>query len=193
MNTKNARPPVVLPVGPFGEAVAERLGAAAPAFETVTGVAAAGARPVVLASWRPSRAVARELDGTPGVPWWLPVTYTHPVIHVGPVLGPGLPGCHECLETRVLSTDPRPEYVEALWDLYDEDPSAGPPGHLGHHAVIAAGLARALAGEPTTAVRSLYTYHVLTGDIISHTFVPLPSCPRWAGRTGDVAGRDGAA
>ncbi|WP_406363768.1 TOMM precursor leader peptide-binding protein (plasmid) [Streptomyces sp. NBC_00715] len=107
------------------------------------------------------------------------MSYMHPEIQIGPIFASDLPGCHECLEDRLIAGDPKPEYTKAFWETYDQDPKAGTRGFLEHHALIAAGLARSLAEEAPGATRSLYTYHVLTGEIIHHTFVPVSTCPRW--------------
>ncbi|MFD8722626.1 TOMM precursor leader peptide-binding protein [Streptomyces sp. NPDC059629] len=189
LDTQDGRPPTVVPVGPFGAAVARALRAGPTRFPTADAPPRLHG-PVVLSAWRFSRALAREIDTHPDVPWWLPVVSIHPVIQMGPVFGKGLPGCHECLETRLLALEARPEYTTALWDLYDAAPASGPTGFLEHHATVAAGLVEALLAERPGPARSLYTYDVLAGDVVRHTFVPLATCPRWQVRPGqaDVRG-----
>ncbi|MEV0693831.1 TOMM precursor leader peptide-binding protein [Streptomyces sp. NPDC050388] len=174
------REATVVAVGAFGEAVARFLEAPTAELPDVVGPRGEGTRPVVLAAWRFSRSAARALDrrvdGT-----WVPVTYLHPTIQVGPVFAPGLPGCHECLESRLLDNDSRPEYVTALWNTYDQSPEVGPRGYLEHHALVAAGLAQVLMGEEPRPVRGVYTSHVLSGETERHDFVPRPGCSRWEG------------
>ncbi len=124
--------------------------------------------------------MARAVDATPSVPWWLPVVYAHPVIRVGPVLGRSLPGCYECLTGRELALRKQPRVTEALWDLQDSDDAAGVRGHLPHHAVLAAGLSLSLIEEDPREHRALYTYDVLSGGLTEHIFSPLPRCHRWS-------------
>jgi hypothetical protein len=175
-------PLLVLPVGAFGRAVAHRMAAATPSAVIVDPSAALSvetAAPVVLAAWRETPALARALDGHPGIPWWVPVVYDHPSIRVGPLLGAGLPGCYDCLTRRTFSASERPELRRGLWEEYDRDPALGVQGFLPHHAVIAASLAAAVACSARSDMREILVYDVLRGGLDRHTFLPLATCERW--------------
>nr|WP_269440676.1 TOMM precursor leader peptide-binding protein [Micromonospora tarapacensis] len=135
--------------------------------------------PIILAAWRETRAEARTIDADEAVPWWLPVIMAHPRIRVGPVFGPNLPGCYDCLLDRVLAADEQAHLTRALWDLYDRDPTAGPLGYLEHHAGVAAALATMLIGRDDAARRQILYYDVLDGTLRAEAFVPSDDCPRW--------------
>jgi bacteriocin biosynthesis cyclodehydratase domain-containing protein len=172
----------LFPVGDFGEAVATRLQRSLAHTFVISDPADAGETPVIMPAWRESRRLARSVDSTPSVPWWLPVVYAHPVIRVGPVLSRRLPGCYDCLTGRELALKKDPRVTESLWDQYDSDDAAGVRGHLPHHAALAAGLALALIADAEGAPgdhRALYTYDVLSGSLTEHVFSPLPRCHRW--------------
>jgi hypothetical protein len=169
----------LFPVGDFGEAVATRLQRSLAHTFVISDPADAGETPVIMPAWRESRRLARTVDSSLSVPWWLPVVYAHPVIRVGPVLSRRLPGCYDCLTGRELALKKDPRVTESLWDLYDSDDAAGVRGHLPHHAALAAGLALALTAEAPREHRALYTYDVLSGSLTEHVFSPQPRCHRW--------------
>lgn len=175
--------PTVVAVGDFGRAVAGRLAARLTEAQITDRVPDPGTgqgRPVVLAAGRESRAIATAIDADRTVPWWLPVVLTHPEIRVGPVFGPDVPGCYACLTTRIVANDEHPEYPAAVWEHYDRDLAAGPPGYLEHHVSIAAALALTLIHRRHGARRTVLGYGVLSGSLRSEAFVPFHDCPRWA-------------
>ena len=94
--------PHLLAVGPFGEAVAERLAAL---LNITTGPPDATALPpadaYLLAAWRPVPELAELLDEVAfarGIPW-VPVVLDHPRLRLGPAwlrtrpAGTGTPWC----------------------------------------------------------------------------------------------------
>jgi hypothetical protein len=180
-SNRTATAPAILAIGVFGRAVAARLRRSMPPSTDVIGATdleAIDGRPVVLTSWRECRELALQLDNRPAS-WWLPVVYTHPTIRVGPIFGPQIAGCYECLAIREWSTGPHPDQAKALWDLYDNDPDAGPGGFLPHQVAVASGLAVAIMQSEPEPFRPLYSYEVLTNVVRAHGFVPRSACVRW--------------
>jgi bacteriocin biosynthesis cyclodehydratase domain-containing protein len=181
-------PASLLPVGEFGDSVAARLKRSFAQASVISELADVEESPVILAAWREPRRLAGTLDSTRSIPWWIPVVYAHPVIRVGPLLSRYLPGCYECLTTRELSLKKDAQITESLWHVYDSEPSAGPRGHLAHHATVAAGLCLGLVVDDHDDHRVIYTYDVLTGSLTNHVFSPLPRCSSWhVARTAEVA------
>ncbi|MGC5541817.1 MULTISPECIES: TOMM precursor leader peptide-binding protein [Streptomyces] len=181
MSASDRATPAILPIGDFGQAVAQRLRrlVSDPVdIIDVDDVAATG-RPVVMAAWRESASVSEALDLS-HVPWWLPVVFTHPVVRIGPVFSRDLPGCHACLAGRELSASGNPDHTRSLWDLYDEDQAAGPAGFLPQHAAVAAGLTLSVMAKRRRPLRQLHTYHVLTNAVRTHHFSPGSTCSRWS-------------
>ncbi|MFF2409968.1 TOMM precursor leader peptide-binding protein [Streptomyces sp. NPDC058092] len=181
MSESDRATPAILPIGDFGQAVAQRLRRIAPSPASIIGVddVAAMGRPVVMAAWRESRTVSEALDSSTSVPWWLPIVFTHPVVRVGPVFSRSLAGCYACLTGRELSASGNPDHTRSLWDLYDDDPAVGPVGFLPHHAALACGLALSLMTQDHQPFRRLHTYHVLTNTVRTHRFIPTSTCARW--------------
>lgn len=176
--------------GEFGWAVAERLTRQFAGARVQDHLPAPGAgHPIILASWREARSLGEAIDMMVGVPWWIPVVLAHPVIRVGPVFSHDVPGCYRCLTSRVLAREEQPEHLAALWDLYDHDPSIGPPGYLAHHAGVAAGLTALVVNCRDEARRLIVTYDLLTADLRAERLVPTPDCPRWP-RTSDGVAHD---
>ncbi|MEV6971355.1 TOMM precursor leader peptide-binding protein [Hamadaea sp. NPDC051192] len=171
----------IVAVGDFGRAVADRIAQRLAGAQIQDAVLPAGlAGPVVLASWRESRALGLALDAMVDVPWWIPVVLAHPVIRVGPLLTRDVAGCYGCLLSRSLASEEHPDNTRALWGLYDHVPSAGPLGYLEHHAGVAAGLTAMMIDRREQASRRVLSYHVLTADLRSDVFMPMPDCPRWS-------------
>ncbi|GAA0369381.1 hypothetical protein GCM10009541_09840 [Micromonospora gifhornensis] len=197
------QPPItVVAVGDFGRAVAGRLVSRIAGTQVTESVPAATPplRPIVLASWREARTIARSIDADDAVPWWLPVILTHPQIRVGPVLGGQLPGCYDCLLGQVLATDEQPHVTRALWDLYDQDRWSGPLGYLEHHVSVAAALATMLIRQQDPCSQRILSYDLLDGTVRTDAFVPVDGCPRGEraaaaqqlpGGSGDRAGQPG--
>lgn len=177
-----SNPTLVIPVGDFGRAVSRHLITEIPTATVVdqeTACSADTSSPLILATWREVPALARSLDRLRRIPWWIPVVYDHPMIRVGPLLGPDLPGCYDCLTGRMLSAAENPALKRDMWAMYDRDSTLGIDGYLEHHAVIAASLAAALSRSAREALREIQVYDVLHGTLDRHTFVPLPHCERW--------------
>ncbi|MDG4797052.1 TOMM precursor leader peptide-binding protein [Micromonospora sp. WMMD1082] len=193
------QPPVtIVAVGDFGRAVAGRLVsriAGTHVTESAPAAATTPLLPIVLASWREARTVARAIDANDAVPWWLPVILAHPQIRVGPVFGPHVSGCYDCLLGRVLAADPQPHLTRALWDLYDRDATAGPLGYLEHHASVAAALATMLIRHDDSSRRRVLRYNVLGGTLRVDEFVPVDGCSRWKhpGAAETISGAIGSA
>jgi hypothetical protein len=170
--------------------VSRRLIIEIPSAEIVdheTACSADTSSPLVLATWREVPALAHSLDRLPRIPWWIPIVYDHPMIRVGPLLGPDLPGCYDCLTGRLLSAAENPALKRDMWAMYDRDSTIGIHGYLEHHAVIAASLAATLFRSTPEALRDILVYDVLHGTLDRHTFVPLPNCERWP-KSSTVAG-----
>jgi bacteriocin biosynthesis cyclodehydratase domain-containing protein len=137
---------IVTPVGPFGLAVADRLGDLCADVE-IAGTPGAVVRPRLpepqlnlLIAWRRVPRREREFDeqafrtGRP----WLPVTLDHPVLEIGPVVVPGVGPCHACYRTRMSQHDPGRDFRALVDAHYDENPSDGPAGYLPSTALLAA-------------------------------------------------------
>ena len=135
--------------GAFGRRVAGLLTAALPAAREYPGPAAAfgqGSGAVVVAMWRPSPAVAEQADELSFAHRrpWLPVIMEHPVLRVGPWVGPPGSPCFACYQARRDQHDEQRATTALLHEAYDDDPDLGPAGFLPQHARVAAGIALAM-------------------------------------------------
>jgi bacteriocin biosynthesis cyclodehydratase domain-containing protein len=147
-------------------------------------VFAAGSGPVILALWRPSRALcvrASELAFERGRVW-LPVVMDHPHIRVGPLVAGGHGACFSCFEARQAQHDDQRATSTAVLKAYDLDSRLGPRGYLCHHARLAAGLAHVMLGgldrPPSSLPGQVMSVNVLSFSIRAHRVVPMPGCPR---------------
>jgi bacteriocin biosynthesis cyclodehydratase domain-containing protein len=150
----------VVPVGPFGQRVAQLLspgyrrcqvvpeGAVSSAFQSA-------ADAVVLAMWRPAPALcalADRLSYSLGRPW-VPVVLDQFAIQAGPAVVPPAGPCYQCFQRRRAQHDMRYRSTAALHDQFDRDAACGPAGYLPHHARLAAGLTRTLVTDAVTRAR----------------------------------------
>jgi bacteriocin biosynthesis cyclodehydratase domain-containing protein len=191
----------VIAVGPFGRAVADRIGEFVPdcAVSLAPGGPLAGPRPPdaeihLLAAWRRVPPLERELDalahrrGTP----WLPVVLDHPLLRVGPAVVPGTGPCHDCYRRRTAQHAPSPAVSEALDRHYERDPSAGLAGYLPATALLAAVTAletiARLRRDPASEAGRLRQINPLTQQMTTGRTVGVHGCPR-CGLGRDEAGR----
>jgi bacteriocin biosynthesis cyclodehydratase domain-containing protein len=180
----------LIATGPFGVAVAERL-AGTLAAATITRADPSGrfwsqmwppASMHVLCAWRAMPWLASRLDemsfawGTP----WLPVICEHPELRVGPLIVPGSGPCYRCFRMRLSQHVPSEQLTAELHRHYDEDPTAGPRGHMPFHALLAAAAARSVieSGQPGRVLQlNLVTQKSGSGQVVG-----VHGCPLCGGR-----------
>jgi hypothetical protein len=129
---------------------------------------------VVVATWRPSPAFCRradELSFEHGRPW-IPVVMDQWRVMVGPSVLPPAGPCYECYLRRKAQHDNRPAETAAIYKTLDEDPEAGPRGHLPHHARLAGSLVMklaesALAGQASVPAKTAAVSSLVGADGLS--------------------------
>ncbi|GIF05517.1 TOMM precursor leader peptide-binding protein [Actinoplanes siamensis] len=183
---------IITPVGPFGYAVAERLGDLCHDAEVV---GAAFVRPRaappppgphlhLLASWRRVPELEREFDEEAfrtGQPW-LPVTLDHPQLEIGPVVVPGAGACLGCYRRRIMQHDDARVIRAALDEYYDAHPEAGPGGYLPSTALLAAAAAAEVVGrireDAAAEAGRVRQIEVATQQVRTGRVVGVHGCPR---------------
>lgn len=124
----------------------------------------------ILASWRPEIPMENLLDGLAHA-WkrpWVPVTYEHPFVRIGPVIIPGESACCGCFRRRQAQHSPMASLDDVLYSHYEKNPEAGPAGHPPSIARFAAAAAAQVidalsAGEPVAGTaRVISTYNLQT-------------------------------
>jgi bacteriocin biosynthesis cyclodehydratase domain-containing protein len=185
--------------GPFGERVAQMLGAGLPdcrlvgAGDDISAAFTGGADAVVVALWRPDQwlcEAADDLSFRYGLPW-LPVVMEHPAIRVGPAICPPAGPCYRCYARRRVQHDRKPSATAALRAAYERDPECGPAGYLPHHARLAAAIARdllermgagGLSGDAGRTAGEVTTVQLLRGGQRGSRVVACHDCDRCGGR-----------
>jgi bacteriocin biosynthesis cyclodehydratase domain-containing protein len=181
-------PPVlILPVGPFGDAVARHLARLRP--DTLRGHAEEVGRPhapsrrvTVVAAWRPVVALCGALDrdsrrlNRP----FVPLVIEGATLSIGPVVRPGAAGCWHCWMRRRDQHYPFAAARAAVAAFYDRDPDAGPRGYFEAAALLGATqLSRTIdridRGE--CAGGDLWQMNVLTRDVTTSTVIGADACP----------------
>jgi bacteriocin biosynthesis cyclodehydratase domain-containing protein len=170
-------------LGDFGRDVLRMLG------ETVPDPALAEVK--IVAAWRLDWRLFEAVDEAAFRCGhrWLPVVFEHPHIRVGPLIVPGVSGCHRCYQARRAQHDEHPELNEAIDAAYARDHTLGPAGYLPHHVRLAAALARRHGTGAGQAGR-VSVVNILTGRFSTHALVPCHNCPRCAASLRDGTSRD---
>lgn len=175
---------IVTPVGPFGQAVAERL---RDIRDDVVIAEAGRERPpgmTVLAAWRRVPDLERTLDdeafrtGTP----WLPVILDHPQLEIGPVVVPGHGACHGCYRRRQTQHDNARVIRTAIDVHYEANPAAGPDGYLPSTALLAAAavddVVARLRADPEAEAGRVRQIEVTTQQMRTGRVVGVHGCPK---------------
>lgn len=161
----------VLPIGPFGRAVARHLQAldATPVdvVNHVATAAASGAAAVVVAAWRPVPALCSLLDlkCRESGKTCVPVVLDGSTIQVGPVTARSPGGCWLCWARRLKQHDHDDGRRAALWHYYDRNSDAGPHGFV--EALAAIGGAQAMACVRATLRGDATAGRIWRLDIVS--------------------------
>jgi bacteriocin biosynthesis cyclodehydratase domain-containing protein len=180
------QPVLILPVGPFGDAVArhlERLRA-----DTVRGNVKEVGQPnipswriTVVAAWRLVVALCGTLDrdsrrlDRP----FVPLVIEGATLSIGPVVRPGVAGCWHCWMRRRDQHDPFAEARAAVTAFYDRCPDAGPRGYLEAAALLgAAQLSRTIdrIDQDECAGGDLWQMNVLTREVTTSTVIGVDAC-----------------
>lgn len=175
----------VVPVGPFGAAVAELVRSSGRAVTVVADgdVHRAFREPaglVVLVSWRPCPARCAEADDLAfalGRPW-LPVLRNREVIAAGPLVSPPDGPCYQCYARRALQHDRRFEETETLNAAFDSGQAFGPAGFLPQEARVAAGLIAAIRATTPAGEAARTTFSLVDRSVEVHNVIPCPDCDR---------------
>ncbi|MBV9382630.1 MAG: TOMM precursor leader peptide-binding protein [Streptosporangiaceae bacterium] len=180
-----AEPVSVVPVGPFGAAVAELVRSSGRAVTVVADgdVHRAFREPaglVVMVSWRPCPSLcagADDLAFALGRPW-LPVLRNREVIAAGPLVSPPDGPCYRCYTRRALQHDRRFDETETLNAAFDSGQAFGPAGFLPQEARVAAGLIAAIIATNAAVTAARTTFSLVDRSVKVHDVIPCPDCDR---------------
>ena len=147
----------------------------------------------IVIAWRESRALMEAVDRSSaetGVPYTQAV-FAHPRLRVGPTIIPGshggpsntTGGCRICFERRQLQHDAAAAKAEPLWNLYDQDETAGPQGFLPHHVSMATALLADVVrnlreGRIDDERNIVRAVHLLHGTTHRSELIPVHGCTR---------------
>lgn len=180
----------VLAVGPFGECTAQMLEQLLPGVVVTRPDAANTSLPAmwpvarinVLTSWRPVARLERMFD-TLSHYWKTPfvsATLEAPNLRVGPVVVPGLGGCHACYDKRVLQHSLRPDAHLASRNFYNDHPDEGPQGYLYPFvemaAVRVAQIIQQLGEAPETVAGKVWQLNTITRQVAYSEMIGLHGC-----------------
>jgi bacteriocin biosynthesis cyclodehydratase domain-containing protein len=178
---------LILTLGAFGEAVAAK--SAAPGdriqpfplddFDQLDAILD-GVDFAAIAAWRPYADAFLAMDAAchrSATPWTAAVL-TGTRLSVGPLVHPGMPGCHACFVKRVGTHSRAPGRDLVLETFYRRNPAAGPLGFTAPMAALAAyGLGEdAVAGA--SAAGRLRIIDVLTGAVTMTEVLAVHGCPK---------------
>lgn len=189
MQTIAALPLNVIPVGPFGRAVARHLKAfepgmvemeisdgEMPALEECRGMS-------VVASWRPTSTLCDYLcrySRKANVPF-IPLTLEGSALRLGPIILPGEGGCWLCWTKRSAQHAASPDEQAAVLEYYSSHRHAGPQGYLEPFARLGATKLKQTidALRSSTAMGGcIWQIDVITRQISTGTVVGIHNCPR---------------
>jgi bacteriocin biosynthesis cyclodehydratase domain-containing protein len=181
------QPVLLVPVGPFGDAIARHLeglrldtvreSATDAGFSLLT-----SARIIVVAAWRPVVALCEGIDRASrrlNRPF-VPLVIEGATLSIGPVVRPGAAGCWHCWIRRRNQHDPFAAERAAVAAVYDACPDAGPRGYLEAAAVVgAAQLSRTIEriDRDDCAGGELWQMHLLTRAVTTSTVIGVDGCP----------------
>ncbi|HZU66451.1 MAG TPA: TOMM precursor leader peptide-binding protein [Ktedonobacteraceae bacterium] len=191
-NSKLQEPVHIVPVGAFGQAIADVLKELLPdVVETkpdpgnkTSPALWPVARVNILAAWRPVPQLNRLCEGI-SYAWkkhFIPVVLEDRSLRVGPVVVPGMGACYRCYEKRLLQHSPRQAIHSALRSHYEAHPQSGPAGYLAPFAEIAAiRLAQFIArldADPASEAGRLWQMDIITRQTLTARVVGVHGCPR---------------
>ncbi len=181
----------IIPIGPFGAAVARCLsrvrsdtvvtameGRAAPTPESLP-----DARMDVLAAWRPVLESCEMLDEVSHRRGraFIPLTLDSGILRVGPVVVPGAGSCWHCWLRRTRQHTPGLQYRFALWQHYSRNDDTGPRGFLEPMAAMsAARISQIIDGIDARddVGGHVWQMDLMTRKITISTVVGIHDCPR---------------
>jgi len=181
------QPVIIVPVGPFGDPVAEHL--ATLRFDTVrtsledaSDSAGPSWRIAVVAAWRPVVALCTAVDtmsrrlNRP----FIPLVMEGATLSIGPTGTANHAGCWRCWIKRRNQHDPYASMRAAVTRFYDTSPEVGPQGYFEAAALIgAAQLSRIIDAIDATACvgGAVWQFDVLTRDVTASTVIGVDDCP----------------
>ncbi|MFK4187710.1 TOMM precursor leader peptide-binding protein [Streptomyces sparsogenes] len=131
----------------------------------------------------------RDRAAASGVPW-LPVWTEGDRVLIGPLVRPGVPGCHRCLRIRRAHARPDWAALRAVREHHAAEPVPVPSPLL---TTVAAEVTAHLVAERVLALpaaagvpaRRLTVVGLRALDVRGHTFLPDPCCPACGGLPDD--------